>query len=188
MSFSTLMLLHVVILFFVVRPSMLPSTIWSPWQPWHRGACGTLSLSGIIGLLHPHHLTPLEEFSYRRCLLLQQRLLRHLILLLGPDYLISATIENYPDRPQILTLGELLERSCIFEGNLRSVVSTRQKVDWLYYWWHIHCGKQCSLWQLSTGILLEKKRSRRNSCLRYLNFLRNSPLGHFIFRNSTVSL
>ena len=132
MSFSTLMLLHVVILFFVVRPSMLPSTIWSPWQPWHRGACGTLSLSGIIGLLHPHHLTPLEEFSYRRCLLLQQRLLRHLILLLGPDYLISATLENYPDRPQILTLGELLERSCIFEGNLRSVVSTRQKVDWLY--------------------------------------------------------
>ena len=57
--------------------------------------------------------------------MLQQRLLRHLILLLGPDYLISTTIENYPDRPQILTLGELLERSWIFEGNLRSVVSSR---------------------------------------------------------------
>ncbi len=56
--------------------------------------------------------------SYRRCLLLQQRLLRQLIRLLGRDYIISATIENYPDRPQILKLGQLW----IFEGDLSSVV------------------------------------------------------------------
>ena len=62
--------------------------------------------------------------SYRRRLLLQQFLLRQLIRLLGTDYVISATIENYPDRPQILTLRQLLERSWIFEGDLRSVVSS----------------------------------------------------------------
>jgi len=62
--------------------------------------------------------------SYRRRLLLQQRLLRQLIRLLGTGYIILATIENYPDRPQILTLTELLERSWIFEGDLRSVVSS----------------------------------------------------------------
>ncbi len=45
-------------------------------------------------------------------------------LMSGTDYLISATIENYPNRPQILTLGELLERSWIFEGDFRSVVSS----------------------------------------------------------------
>ncbi len=60
--------------------------------------------------------------SYRKCLLPQQRLL----LLMGPDYLITATIENFPDRPQILTLEELLERNWIFEGVLRSVVSSRR--------------------------------------------------------------
>lgn len=62
--------------------------------------------------------------SYRRRLLLQQRLLRQLIRHLGADYIISTTIENYPNKPQILTLGELLERSWIFEGDLRSVVSS----------------------------------------------------------------
>ena len=62
--------------------------------------------------------------SYRRHVLLQQRLLRQLIRLPGTDYIISATIENYPDRPQILTLGQLLERSWIFEGDLSSVVSS----------------------------------------------------------------
>ena len=64
--------------------------------------------------------------SYRRRLLLQQRLLRQLIRLLGADYMVSTTIENYPDEPQILTLGQLLERSWIFEGDLRSVVSSRR--------------------------------------------------------------
>jgi hypothetical protein len=62
--------------------------------------------------------------SYRRHLLLQQCLLRQLIRLLGTDFITSATIENYPDRPQILTLRQLLERSWIFEGDLRSVVSS----------------------------------------------------------------
>jgi hypothetical protein len=56
--------------------------------------------------------------------LLQQRLLRQIVRLLGTDYIISATIENYPDRSQILTLGQLLERSWIFEGDLSSVVSS----------------------------------------------------------------
>ena len=64
--------------------------------------------------------------SYRRRLLLQQRLLRQLIQLLGADYIISTTIENYPDQPQILTLGQLLESNWIFEGDLRSVVSSRR--------------------------------------------------------------
>jgi hypothetical protein len=58
--------------------------------------------------------------------LLQQRLLRQLIRLPGTDYIILATIESYPDRPEILTLGQLLERSWIFEGNFRSVVSSGQ--------------------------------------------------------------
>lgn len=58
--------------------------------------------------------------------MLQQRLLRQLIRLLGADYMVSTTIENYPDEPQILTLGQLLERSWIFEGDLRSVVSSRR--------------------------------------------------------------
>ena len=62
--------------------------------------------------------------SYRRCLLLQQRLLRLLIRLLWADYIVSTTIENYPDQPQILTLGQLLESNWIFEGDLRSVVSS----------------------------------------------------------------
>ena len=64
--------------------------------------------------------------SYRRRLLLQQRLLRQLIQVLGADYIISTTIENYPDQPQILTLGQLLESNWIFEGDLRSVVSSRR--------------------------------------------------------------
>ena len=62
--------------------------------------------------------------SYRRRLLLQQRLLRQLIRLLRADYIVSTTIENYPDQPQILTLGQLLESNWIFEGDLRSVVSS----------------------------------------------------------------
>ncbi len=71
-----------------------------------------------------HSYTTKGIRSYRRHLLLQQRLLRQLIRILGTDYMISATIENYPERPQILTLTELLERSWIFEGDLRSVVSS----------------------------------------------------------------
>ena len=64
--------------------------------------------------------------SYQRRLLLQQRLLRQLIRLLRADYIISTTIENYPDQPQILTLGQLLESNWIFEGDLRSVVSSQR--------------------------------------------------------------
>ena len=56
--------------------------------------------------------------------MLQQRLLRQLIRLLRADYIVSTTIENYPDQPQILTLGQLLESNWIFEGDLRSVVSS----------------------------------------------------------------
>ena len=47
--------------------------------------------------------------SYRRCLLSQQRLLRHLIGLLGCDFLVSFTIENYPTRRQCRFLGGLIE-------------------------------------------------------------------------------
>jgi hypothetical protein len=62
--------------------------------------------------------------SYRRCLLSQQRLLRHLIGLLGCDFLVSFTIENYPTRRQIPFLGELIELRTIINGDLHSVVSS----------------------------------------------------------------
>jgi hypothetical protein len=58
--------------------------------------------------------------SYRRCLLSQQRLLSHLIGLLGCDFLVSFTIKNYPTRRQ----GELLELRTIINGNLHAVVSS----------------------------------------------------------------
>jgi len=62
--------------------------------------------------------------SYRRCLLSQQRLLRHLIQLLGCDFLVSFTFENYPTRTQVLCLGELIELRTIINGDLHSVVSS----------------------------------------------------------------
>lgn len=62
--------------------------------------------------------------SFRRRLLLQQRLLQQLIRLLGTDFIVSVTVENYPQRPQIVTLRQLLESSWIFEGDLHSVVSS----------------------------------------------------------------
>ena len=64
--------------------------------------------------------------SFRRRLLLQQRLLQQLIRLLGTDFIVSVTVENYPQRPQIVTLRQLLESSWIFEGDLHSVVSSRR--------------------------------------------------------------
>ena len=64
--------------------------------------------------------------SFRRRLLLQQRLLQQLIRLLGTDFIVSVTVENYPQRPQIVTLRQLLESSWIFEGDLHSVVSSCQ--------------------------------------------------------------
>ena len=99
---------------------MIAMTLWCP------------PLQHILIITNNWHPPPPPSYttrgihSYRRHLLLQQCLLRHLILLLGPDYLISTTIENFPDRPQILTLGDLLERSWIVEGDLRSVVSSRR--------------------------------------------------------------
>jgi hypothetical protein len=62
----------------------------------------------------------------------QQRLLRQLISLLGSDYLILCTVENYPKWLQILTLGELMELSWIFVGDLCSVVSSKHT--------HLHIG------------------------------------------------
>ena len=62
--------------------------------------------------------------SYRRCLLRQQRLLRHLIRLLGCNFLVSFTIENYPTRRQFRFLGELIEQRIIINGDLHSVVSS----------------------------------------------------------------
>ena len=62
--------------------------------------------------------------SYHRCLLSQQRLLRHLIGLLGCDFLVSFTIENYPTRRQVRFLGELIELRTIINGDLQSVVSS----------------------------------------------------------------
>ena len=91
-----------------------------PPLPWHHGAP-----RNIRPPPSPSYTTRGIR-SYRRRLLLQQRLLRQLIRLLGADYMVSTTIENYPNEPQMLTLGQLLERSWIFEGDLRSVVSSRR--------------------------------------------------------------
>jgi hypothetical protein len=63
--------------------------------------------------------------SFRRQILNQQRLLPQLISILGSDFLVSFTIENYPTRPQILIIGELMEQTWIFVGDLHSVVSSR---------------------------------------------------------------
>jgi hypothetical protein len=62
--------------------------------------------------------------SYRRCLLSQQRLLRHLIGLLGCDFLVSFTIKNYPTWRQVQFLVELIELRTIINGDLHSVVSS----------------------------------------------------------------
>ena len=65
-------------------------------------------------------ITPLynawDVRSYRRCLLSQQHLLRHLIGLLGCDFLVSFTIENYPTRRQVRFLDYYKWRStfCCF--------------------------------------------------------------------------
>jgi hypothetical protein len=64
--------------------------------------------------------------SFQRQILKQQRLLRQLISILGSKFLVSFTIENYPTRPQILTVGELMEHTWIFVGDLPSVVSSRR--------------------------------------------------------------
>jgi hypothetical protein len=53
--------------------------------------------------------------SYCRCLLSQQRLFSHLIGLLGCDFLVSFTIENYPTRRQVRYLGELIELRTIIK-------------------------------------------------------------------------
>jgi hypothetical protein len=62
--------------------------------------------------------------SYRRCLLSKQQLLRHLIGLLGCDFLVSFTIENYPTQRQFRFLGDLIEQRIIINGDLHSVVSS----------------------------------------------------------------
>lgn len=62
--------------------------------------------------------------SYRRRLLNQQRLLRQLIALLGENFLVSFTIENYPTRTQVKPLAEVLQmRTLICGGDLCTVVS-----------------------------------------------------------------
>ena len=61
---------------------------------------------------------------YRRRLLNQQRLVRQLIALLGGDFLVSFTIENYPTRTQVKSLGEVLQmRTIVHGGDLCTFVS-----------------------------------------------------------------
>jgi len=73
---------------------------------------------------HINHSAVTTNHSLLRCLLSQQRLLRHLIQLLGCDFLVSFTFENYPTRTQVLRLGELIELRTIINGDLHSVVSS----------------------------------------------------------------
>ena len=62
--------------------------------------------------------------SYRRRLLNQQRILRQLIALLGGDFLVSFTIDNYPTRTQVKSLAEVLQlRTIVHGGDLCTVVS-----------------------------------------------------------------
>lgn len=62
--------------------------------------------------------------SYRRRLLNQQCLLRQLIALLGENFLVSFTIENYPTRTQVKSLAEVLQmRTIVHGGDLCTVVS-----------------------------------------------------------------
>ena len=74
----------------------------------------------------PNHTTVniIGVRSYRRRLLNQQRLLRQLIALLGGNFLVSFTIENYPTRTQVKSLAEVLQmRTIVCGGDLRTVVS-----------------------------------------------------------------
>ncbi len=130
MLFSILMLWHVVILIFVanlpcypVPYNIIAMTAMTLWRP---PRCGTFSLSGIIGLLNPHHLTPLEEFAHIEAPIAPATPFKTPNSAPGTRLSHLRFLENYPDRPQILGLGELLERSKIFEGNLISIVSSRQ--------------------------------------------------------------
>ena len=93
----------------IIRTSTLTMTSWCP-PPLRR-------------ILIIRNICPPIR-SFRRRLLLQQRLLQQLIRLLGTDFIVSVTVENYPQRPQIVTLRQLLESSWIFEGDLHSVVSS----------------------------------------------------------------
>ena len=111
---------HNHLLLHIIHASTITMTSWCP-SPLRR----ILIIRNICPPPSPSYTTRGIR-SYRRRLLLQQRLLRQLIQLLGADYIISTTIENYPDQPQILTLGQLLESNWIFEGDLRSVVSSRR--------------------------------------------------------------
>ena len=104
----------------IIHTSTLTMTSWYP-PPLRR----ILIIRNICPPPSPSYTTRGIR-SFRRRLLLQQRLLRQLIRLLGTDYIVSVTVENYPDRPQIVTLRQLLERSWIFEGDLHSVVSSRR--------------------------------------------------------------
>lgn len=107
-------------------PTMRSS--WCPQPPLRH----ILIIRNVRPHPSPSYPTTRGIRSYRRRLLLQQRLLRQLIRILGDDYIVSAVIENFRDQPQILPLRQLLEKSWIFEGNLRSVVSSGRK--------HIYVG------------------------------------------------
>ena len=102
----------------IIRTSTLTMTSWCP-SPLRR----ILIIRNICPPPSPSYTTRGIR-SFRRRLLLQQRLLQQLIRLLGTDFIVSVTVENYPQRPQIVTLRQLLESSWIFEGDLHSVVSS----------------------------------------------------------------
>ena len=104
----------------IIRTSTLTMTSWCP-PPLRR----ILIIRNICPPPSPSYTTRGIR-SFRRRLLLQQRLLQQLIRLLGTDFIVSVTVENYPQRPQIVTLRQLLESSWIFEGDLHSVVSSGQ--------------------------------------------------------------
>ena len=82
--------------------------------------------------LHINHSAVTTNNSLLQCMgckvisslsLSQQHLLRHLIGLLGCNFLVPFTIENYPTRTQVRFLGELIELQSIINGDLHSVVS-----------------------------------------------------------------
>ena len=113
---NSLLLFRVVVIFFCMWSHY---TAMPPHTPPPRR---------ILIIQQSPSITPLYNAqgvrSYRHCLLSQQGLLRHLIGLLGCDFLVSYTIKNYPTRTQVWFLGELIELRTIINCDLHSVVSS----------------------------------------------------------------
>ena len=100
----------------LIPPATMPHTCTPP-------PCRVLILRHLSPPITPQYNT-IGVRSYRHRLLNQQCFLRQLIALLGGNFLVSFTIENYPTRTQVKSLAEVLQmRTIVRGGDLRTVVS-----------------------------------------------------------------